>query len=108
MEELQREFSVMFLTGQQHSSVCVLTTLAVQHMTREKTMTKRGISSLPAVHGPTADKGKVLMDKIVCQVFFFIQSIIFFISLMCGPSSQPIYCVLSHSYRNNMLQRLQI
>ena len=52
---------MVLLTGQWplRPSVCVLTTRTVQHMTRNKILPDRGIISLPAVYGWTADDGHV-------------------------------------------------
>ena len=57
----RNNYSMLSLTGQWplHSVVHVLTILAVQHMTSDKTVPNRGIISLPAVHGPNAGEGNV-------------------------------------------------
>jgi len=60
-------------------------------MTHNEIVFKRGISNLPAVHGPAVDEGNVSIGE---QNY---QSVFFFISLVCGLSSQAIYCMLSHT-----------
>ena len=64
------------------SALHVATTWGVPYETRDKTVSKRRLSSPPAVHGPTADEGNTSTweNKLPVKCFS--------ISLVCGLRAQ--------------------